>query len=77
MEYTPKADFSPLSVVRCLNLLIQFLQHYRRASGNVQFQPLLLIALVKRLEVGEVREARVGEAITAKHGIVGIEHLLV
>ena len=68
---------TPLSVVRCLNLLIQLLQYYRRASGDVELEPLLLVALVQGLEVSEVREARVGEAITAKHGVIGIEHLLV
>ena len=64
-------------VVRSLNSSIQLLQYYGRASGNVKLQPLLLVALVQGFEVGEVREARVSEAIAAKHGIVGIEHLLV
>ena len=64
-------------VVRSLNSSIQLLQYYCRASRNVKLQPLLLIALVQGLEVGEVCEARVGKAITAKHRIVGIEHLLI
>ena len=57
--------------------LINLLEYYRRARWDVELQPLLLVAFVQRLKVGKVREARVGEAITAKHGIVGIEHLLV
>ena len=57
--------------------LIDLLEYYRRTSGDIEFQPLLLVAFVQGLEVGKVREARVGEAITAKLGIVGIEHLLV
>ena len=64
-------------VVRSLNSSIQLLQYYCRASRDVEFEPLLLIALVQGLEVGEVCEARVGEAVTAKDGVVGIEHLLV
>ena len=57
--------------------LINLLEYYRRTSGDIEFQPLLLVAFVQRLKVGKVREARVGEAITAKLGVVGIEHLLV
>ena len=64
-------------VVRSLNSSIQLLQYYGRASGNVKLEPLLLVALVQGLEVSEVREARVGESITAKPGVVGIEHLLI
>jgi hypothetical protein len=60
-----------------IGFLIKFSQNDGRASWNVQSQPLLAIALVHRIETGEVLKAWISESVASKLRTVSIEHLLV
>ena len=58
-------------------LELQFPKHHCRACRNVEFQPLFMILNVERIIVGQVDNAVISKAVTAKLLGIGIKHHLV
>lgn len=57
--------------------LLILLENNGRARRDVQFQPLLVVFYVERIEISEVSDRIIGKAMTAKLLRIRIEHHLV